>query len=220
MLLDALGTLIELEPPWPHLVAAMAARGVAITEESARAAMVAEMAYYRAHHDEAGTRAGLADLRRRCAEIVAGALASPLAVDEVQAALLEALRFRPYPEAVAVLDALRRRGATLVVVSNWDLSLHDVLGATGLDRRVDHVVTSAELGVAKPDPAIFAHALALAGVGADQALHVGDSIKADVAGARAAGIEVILLARAGERAPTGTRAIASLEQLLDEAPKG
>jgi len=130
---------------------------------------------------------------------------------------LESLRER---NRMRVVDALRRRGATLVVVSNWDLSLHDVLGATGLDRLVDHVVISAELGVAKPDPAIFAHALALVGVGADQALHVGDSVEADVAGARAAGIEVILLARAGERAPTGTRAIASLEQLLDEASKG
>ena len=51
MLLDALGTLVELERPWPHLVDELAARGVVVGEDVARAAMLAEMAYYRAHHD-------------------------------------------------------------------------------------------------------------------------------------------------------------------------
>ncbi len=214
MLLDALGTLVELESPGPHLAAALAARGAPVGEAAARAAMLAEMAYYRAHHDEAGTRAGLADLRRRCARIVADALGSPLAIGDVEAALLSALRFRAYPEVSGVLRELRRRGAVLVVVSNWDVSLHDVLSATGVAELVDHVVTSAELGVAKPDPTIFAHALGLVGVAASDALHVGDSVEADVAGAWAAGVEAVLIARAGERAPAGARAIASLDELL------
>ncbi|MEA2318427.1 MAG: hypothetical protein QOD44_2616, partial [Solirubrobacteraceae bacterium] len=49
-LLDALGTLVELERPWPHLVAELEARGVSITQDDARRAMLAEMAYYREHH--------------------------------------------------------------------------------------------------------------------------------------------------------------------------
>ena len=51
--LDALGTLVELPPPWPALVAELAARGVTVSEADARAALLDEMAYYRAHHDEA-----------------------------------------------------------------------------------------------------------------------------------------------------------------------
>src|SRR5512133_2806912 len=51
--LAALGTIVELERPWPHLVDELAARGVVVDEQDARAAMLAEMAYYRAHHDEA-----------------------------------------------------------------------------------------------------------------------------------------------------------------------
>ena len=215
VLLDALGTLVELERPWPHLVAELGARGVAIDEADARRAMLAEMAYYRANHDDASDRSGLADLRRRCAEVVRAELGTGLPVDEVQAAMLAAIRFRPYPEVPGVLAALRERGCALVVVSNWDVSLHDVLEQTRLRELVDAVVTSAEFGAAKPDPAIFAHALELAGgVPAAEALHAGDDLAADVEGARAAGIAAVLVARDGERPPPGVRAVATLEALI------
>ncbi len=214
VLADALGTLVELERPWPHLVRELAARGVAVTEEQARDAMLAEMSYYREHHDDAKDEAGLADLRRRCAAILRERLASTLDPDEIQAAMLAALRFRPYPEVPGVLRALRDGGARIVVVSNWDVSLHGVLARTGLDALVDDVVTSAEFGVAKPDRRIFEHALGLAGAEAHAALHVGDDVAADIEGALGAGITPVLVARDGEAPPPGVRAIATLEGLL------
>jgi len=213
-LLDALGTIVELERPWPHLVAELRARGVVVGEDDARRAMLAEMAYYRDNHDDASDWAGLKDLRRRRAAIVQGELGVALPLDDLQDAMLAAIRFRPYPEVPAVLAALRERGAAIVVVSNWDVSLHDVLERTRLRPLVDAVVTSAEFGTAKPDPAIFAHALELAGARADEAVHAGDSLEADVEGARAAGIRPVLVARDGEPAPAGVRAIATLEGLL------
>ena len=85
--------------------------------------------------------------------------AADLPADDLQAALLASLRFRPYPEVPGVLRELRAAGKRLVVVSNWDVSLHDVLAATGLDALVDAVLTSAEEGVAKPDPRLFERAL-------------------------------------------------------------
>jgi putative hydrolase of the HAD superfamily len=214
VLLDALGTLVELERPWPHLVDELAARGLVVGEDRAREAMLAEMAYYRAHHDEAVDRAALADLRRRCAAVVREHLGTSLAPDDVLAALLGAIRFRAYPEVPDVLARLRARGARLAVVSNWDVSLHDVLERTELRPLVDTVVISAELGVAKPDPAIFRAALERLGTGPDGALHVGDSLEHDVAGARAAGLEAVLVARNGAAAPEGVRAIASLSELV------
>jgi putative hydrolase of the HAD superfamily len=215
VLLDALGTIVELERPWPHLVAELGARGVVVGEDRAREAMLAEMSYYRAHHDEAPNWPGLRDLRRRCAAVVQEALGTPLPLDDVQEALLAAIRFRPYPEVPGVLAALRDRGARLAVVSNWDVSLHDVLERTGLRPLVDAVAISAELGAAKPDPAIFRAALERVGVAAADALHVGDSLEHDVAGARAAGVEAVLLARDGAAAPGGVRVVASLDELLD-----
>jgi putative hydrolase of the HAD superfamily len=214
VLLDALGTLIELERPWPHLVDELAARGVVVGEDDARAAMLAEMAYYRAHHDEAVDWAALKDLRRRCAAVVQEQLQTALPLDDVLDALLGAIRFRAYPEVPDVLARLRAGGARLAVVSNWDVSLHDVLERTGLRPLVDAVVISAELGVAKPDPAIFRAALDRLGAAADSAVHVGDSLEHDVAGARAAGLEAVLVARNGAAAPDGVRTVASLTELV------
>jgi putative hydrolase of the HAD superfamily len=215
VLLDALGTLLELEPPAPRLVRELAARGAEVSEDEAAAALRAEIAYYRRHHDLAGDRAGLAELRARCTEVLREALpARAHDVPDLQAALLAALRFRPFPEVPGALRALRGGGARLVVVSNWDVSLHDALAATGLAALVDGAISSAEAGAAKPDPRIFARALALAGARAADALHVGDSLEHDVAGARAAGIEAVLVVRDGSAPPAGVRAIRSLSSLI------
>jgi putative hydrolase of the HAD superfamily len=214
VLLDALGTLVELERPWPHLVDELAARGAVVGEGDARAAMLAEMAYYRAHHDEAVDWTALKDLRRRCAAVVQEQLQTSLPIDDVLEALLAAIRFRAYPEVADVLARLRAGGARLAVVSNWDVSLHDVLERTGLRPLVDAVVISAELGVAKPDPAIFRAALDRLDAAADGAVHVGDSLEHDVAGARAAGVEAVLVARNGAAAPDGVRTVRSLAELV------
>jgi putative hydrolase of the HAD superfamily len=216
VLLDALGTLIELETPWPHLAEELAARGVVVSEEAARAAMLAEMAYYRAHHDEASSWAALKDLRRRCAAVVQDQLDTALPLADVQDALLAAIRFRAYPEVPAALARLRAAGARLAVVSNWDVSLHDVLERTQLRALVDAVVISAELGSAKPDPAIFRAALNRLGATAADAMHVGDSVEHDVEGARAAGLQAVLVARNGVEPPDGVRVVASLDGLLVE----
>jgi putative hydrolase of the HAD superfamily len=228
VLLDALGTMVELERPWPHLVGELAARGVEVGEDLAREAMLAEIAHYRAHHDEGATPAGLAALRRDCARVVAAALGPPaagLALDEVEAAMLAAVRFRPYPDVPGALGELRRAGCRLVAVSNWDVSLHDVLAELGLARHLAGAVTSAEAGAAKPDPAIFARALAVAGVGPGEALHAGDSVEADVLGARGAGIAAALVDRhggdglrsvgAGAAAPAGVPVVRTLAELPD-----
>ena len=214
VLLDALGTLVELETPWPYLAHELADRGVVVDLEAARAAMLAEMGYYRAHHDEARDWATLKDLRRRCAAVVQESLGTSLPLADVEDALLAAIRFRAYPEVPAALERLRAGGARLAVVSNWDVSLHDVLERTGLRGLVGAVVISAELGVAKPDPAIFRAALDRLGARAADAMHVGDSVEADVAGARAAGLEAVLVTRNGGPTPDGVRVVASLDGLL------
>jgi putative hydrolase of the HAD superfamily len=219
VLLDALGTLVFFEDPYGALAEELAARGAPVAREEARRAMRAEIAYYRAHHDEASDPAGLADLRARCAEVVRDELPPPardLPHDDLLAALLGALRFRAFAEVPGALRALRRRGHPLVVVSNWDVSLHGVLAQTGLAELLDAVVTSAELGVAKPDPAVFAHALGLVGAGPEGVLHVGDSLEADVEGARAAGLRPVLVVRDGASgpAPDGVAVVAGLDEVV------
>lgn len=209
VLLDALGTLLELEPPVEPLRRELRERcGIEVSAAEAGAALRAEIGFYRAHHDDASDRERLADLRRRAAEALRDALppaAARAPAADLAAALLAALRFRPYEEVPEVLRAARARGLRLVVVSNWDVSLHDVLEETGLAPLLDGAVTSAELGHAKPERAIFARGLALAGAAPAEAVHVGDSVEHDVAGALAAGIEPLLVVREGEHHPGARR---------------
>jgi putative hydrolase of the HAD superfamily len=221
LLLDALGTLVELEPPVEPLRRELRERfDVQVSAAEAGTALRAEIAFYRAHHDEASDRTRLEDLRRRAAAVLREALppAAGLPLAPLTQALLAALRFRPFAEVPDVLRGARERGARLVVVSNWDVSLHDVLDETGLAPLLDGVVTSAELGSAKPARAIFARALVLAGVTADDAIHVGDSVEHDVAGALAGGIEPLLVVRDGavpdRPVPVGVRTIPTLRPLL------
>ena len=115
--------------------------------------------------------------------------------DRLYAHYASAPAWRLYPEVPDVLQALRARGLRLAVVSNFDTRLPPLLDALGLAAFFDAVVCSGEAGAAKPDGAIFAHALETLGVEASEALHVGDNREADYDGARAAGIEALLVDR-------------------------
>lgn len=199
MLFDALGTLVRLAPPWPLLAGTLAARhGIEVSEEKARDAFKAEMAYYLEHHSDGRDAASLAELRARCAEVLGRALgpaAATLSRESLTEALLDSLSFVPFRDAATALGTLRASGIRAAVVSNWDCSLGGLLGELGLGGLLDAVVTSAEAGVRKPDPRIFETALAAVGCPPARALYVGDSLGIDIAGGRAAGIRSVLIDR-------------------------
>lgn len=187
--IDALGTMLRLEPPWERIDPDAVA---GLPPERIRAGFHAEMSYYRERSHEGSDPEALADLRRRCAAVLSAALGREVGVDTMMAAI----SFQPFDDAAPALGALREAGVATVCVSNWDCSLPAVLRRVGLATLLDGVVTSAAAGAGKPDPAIFAPALEIAGCEPDAALHVGDSGD-DVAAARAAGIAVLLLDRSG-----------------------
>lgn len=216
LLIDAMGTLIELLPPAPILRRELRDRlGIEISLGEAERGLRAEIAYYRAHMLEGRDPATVAGLHARCARALGAALppaadADPAGLTDV---LLASLRFAAHADAAPALRAARARGERVVVVSNWDASLPAALDSTGLASLVDAVLTSAVVGAAKPDPAIFERALAVAEVMPSHALHVGDSLAEDVEGARGAQIAAIWCNRRGDPVPDGVRAIASLAEL-------
>jgi putative hydrolase of the HAD superfamily len=217
VLLDALGTLLALEPPAPALREQLAARcGIEVELSVAEAALVTEIAYYREHHLEGGDPRGLSALRRRCAAVLRDALGPPArdaGPAQILEALLASLRFVAFPDVAPALARMRAAGVRLVVVSNWDVSLHDRLAEAGIAALVDGAVTSAEVGAAKPDPTVFSRGLELAGVEPAQALHAGDSPREDLEGARAAGIDAVLVAR--EAPVPGPGYVRSLAEVAD-----
>ena len=188
--LDALGTIVELQSPAEHLAGAL---GLEPGDARLVGAVRAEMAFYRAHSHTGRDPASLAELRRRAAEVLSAELGQRVDVETMMAAI----RFRPFPDSEPALRDLRGLGLGLVCVSNWDCSLPEVLEGCGLRDLLDGVVTSAEAGARKPDPAIFEPALALVGCAPAEALHVGDTASEDVVAARAAGIRALLLDRDG-----------------------
>lgn len=217
LLIDAMGTLISLIAPAPLLRAELARRfGVEVTLEQAQRAIREEVSYYRAHMSEGRDVATVRELHARCAQALGAALPASLGgVDggALTAALLASLQFSVFDDAPRALRAARSRGWRVVVVSNWDASLSEVLDRVGLAPAIDRVVSSAGAGASKPEAAIFDYALALAGCTASEALHVGDSLDEDVEGARAAGIDVVWLDRAGAPAAADVPTIATLDEL-------
>jgi putative hydrolase of the HAD superfamily len=214
---DALGTLVHMQPPGPRLREQLRVRaGALVSEEEATAGFAAEIRYYLAHHLEGADPESLAALRDRCARILRDALGiEGVELSLVREAMLAALHFEAFPDAAPALRELRSRGLRLVAASNWDSSLPEVLERTGLAPLLDGVVSSAAAGAAKPDPRLFEAALELAGVAPADALHVGDRPDNDVQGAHAVGMGAVLIARDGHGRPAapGVPVISTLAEL-------
>jgi putative hydrolase of the HAD superfamily len=122
--------------------------------------------------------------------------------------------------AAEVLDRLRAAGLRLGVVSNSDGRVEEALVAAGLRDRFEVVLDSALVGVEKPDPAIFRAALDALGVAPAEALYVGDLYEVDVVGARAAGMEAVLLAPGAGASAADCPRFGSLAALADDLLKG
>lgn len=125
--------------------------------------------------------------------LVAGVAASDATASEAAAryrrAYLEARR--AIVGAADLLACVRRRAQVVIVSNNVVEEQRGKLQHCDLDRFVDALVVSGEEGVSKPDPEIFRRALARVGCPPAEAVMLGDSWAADIAGARAAGIRAV-----------------------------
>jgi FMN phosphatase YigB (HAD superfamily) len=134
----------------------------------------------------------------------------PGADDDLIAGLYATMtdQWRVFDDAAPALRAVRERGARVAVLSNVGIDIRGCLARDGLDALVDVVVLSYEVGLVKPDPAIFALVLEKLGTTGGQTLMVGDSARDDVGGA-ALGIRTLILPRT--RGPVhGLAAVARL----------
>ena len=132
---------------------------------------------------------------------------------ELFARFASAETFRVFDDVPEALDRLAADGVLLGVVSNWSERLVELLEKLGLARRFAVVAASVSEQLEKPDPAIFRRALARARVTPGEALHVGDDPEKDVAGAKAAGIDGVLLDRARTQTGFRGRRIATIAEL-------
>ncbi len=211
ILLDAYGTLVELDDPFVRLRESLRRHiGVEVAPADAERAFRAEMAFYSEECQVGADAESLAGLKAECAGIILSELG--VEADEGAAArmLTDAVAFRAFPDASSLLAGLELAGVPVAVVSNWDYSLRGTLAGLGLE--FDAIVTCGETGVRKPDPRIFLEALGRLGVAPADALHIGDRDGTDGVGARAAGIDVRIVDRTG--AVPGRDTIAALTDVL------
>lgn len=102
-----------------------------------------------------------------------------------------------YPDVRPSLEHWQQLGIELGVLSNFDSRLYSVLKDLDLAQFFTSVTISTEVGTAKPDAQIFAVGLNKHNCLAEAAWHIGDSLKEDYQGAKAAGLKAVLIKRGG-----------------------
>ena len=130
-----------------------------------------------------------------------------------------------FDDARAQLASLKARGYRVAVITNAIFPGHlfqPLINELGLSGAIDLLVSSADIGVAKPDPGIYLHTLSMLGCEAQEALFVGDRVETDIAGARAAGLRAVLIER-GKRPRDASgylviEHLSGLDDLLGEHP--
>jgi len=195
----------------------------ALAEVHERHAAALDFAAFERHHgiyleemhlEVLAGRIGLDDARRerfRKVFLALGVTLDAVKVDAVASAYRSGymVNRRALDGAAALLTALRSHARIVIVTNNLLDEQQDKLEYCGLAPLVDALVASGEVGVSKPDPAIFRIALDRAGVAASEAVMVGDSWTSDVVGARGAGIRAVWFNP--ERAPKPADAAAVME---------
>lgn len=227
MCFDAAGTLFRLAEPVHDTYARLAARhGLAVDPRDVAEGFRRALSSAPPLAFPGAAKERLADLERRWWRRIVRHTFRVGGVVRVPPDLCDAL-FRHYatPEAwyryedtLEALGRLRDRGYRLGVISNFDSRLHGILHGLGMSALLDCVTVSSAAGDAKPGRRIFEQALGALDVGAADALHVGDDPVADVIGARAAGLEGVLIDRPPGFA-RGPGTIASLAELLERLPR-
>jgi putative hydrolase of the HAD superfamily len=204
VMFDFSGTLMRIEPTGRWLAAALERTGARLDGGADLAEWVRRLDMYGAVPGGDSPRVmpegvrGLWDGRDLSAEAHraaytaltrAAGVTDPVVVDALYERHMAPAAWEPYPDTLPVLRELRARGVPVAVVSNIGWDLRPVFRAHGLDDHVGGYVLSYELGVQKPEPAIFTAACERLGLAPAEVLMVGDSREAD-GGAAALGCAV------------------------------
>ncbi len=127
----------------------------------------------------------------------------------------------PFPDAMETLDALRRRGVRLALVTNGQAQIQRAkIMRFDLARRFDHIQIEGEHGFGKPEPRAYHHALEQLDVTAREAWMVGDNLEWEVIAPQRLGLTAIWFDPRGVGLPPGSaarpdRVIRMLRELLD-----
>jgi len=175
--------------------------------EAWRTALRASGATFTDDEFDAGYAAARAAQNRSFRETLAELFAGPQA--DLAALEAEAARHWSYPpsalhdDVFGCLEALRDAGYRLGIIANQPSQVRSALERDGLVPFFEVWGVSEDLGIQKPDPALFVHALATAGVEPHRTVMVGDRLDYDIVPAGVAGMRTVWMLR-GEAPDTPT----------------
>jgi putative hydrolase of the HAD superfamily len=124
-------------------------------------------------------------------------------------------RHEVFGDVAAVLGGLAESHRLALLTNGASCLQREKLSASGLSEYFEVVLVSSDLGTAKPDPALFEHALDLLDADPRQTFMVGDSIAKDVEGALVAGIGAVWVNRARREPPADRPDIVQVTTLSD-----
>ena len=161
-----------------------------------------------------------------CVAHILGQIGIDVGADEISQGIESLMRDRlhcvePVPGALELVDELRAAGVPLGVVSSavYHPFLEWSLARLGLEDAFGTVTTSASAGVYKSRPEIYWRALRELGARAERSIHIGDSHRFDVLGARRAGMRTVWLRRQEMDAPVEEPADLTIPSLERVAPR-
>ncbi|XP_067825568.1 haloacid dehalogenase-like hydrolase domain-containing protein 3 [Heptranchias perlo] len=138
---------------------------------------------------------------------------SPLA-ENLYRGFCSARNWEVFADVRDTLTHCHQLGIRMAVISNFDQRLEQILANCELRQHFEFVLTSEDVGAAKPEPRIFVKALGIAQVEPEQATHVGDDVWKDYLAARTVGMESYLICREEEEEPVGAKGLVPKAHVL------
>lgn len=177
-------------------------------------------AYHASHYLSCRTRDAEEDLLARETRLILEHLTMapcpPAVAERFQAGLTRAARWWGiYDDVMPTLNYVKASGLATGLISNWEPSLADFVREMGLSHALPLTVSSVEEGIEKPSPRLFEIAAERMEVAPENCLYVGDDYRADVVGARAAGMTPVLLDRNERYLDTDCITIHRLDEVID-----
>lgn len=121
-----------------------------------------------------------------------------------------------FPDAHEVLTYLKSKYILHLISNGFKESTEIKIAGSNISDYFDQIIISENVGVNKPDPAIFQHALDVSGAKKEESLMIGDSIEADVRGALGFGMDAIFFNALGIKKPDDVPVqISGLKELLE-----
>jgi putative hydrolase of the HAD superfamily len=216
---DAVGTLLHPEPPAPVVYATVGRRfGSGLDEAAITARFRAAFRRQEVADHVMGLRTNeereVARWRAIVREVLDDVLDIEACFQELYTHFARADAWRCQLETAEILSVLAQRGHMLGIASNFDQRLRGLVEHLPMLRPVRHLVISSEIGWRKPALAFFVALCRRAGAPARQVLYVGDDSVNDYEGARAAGMQAVLLDPRSESELPAEVCVSTLSALL------